>query len=63
MTIGLPRVTLEICADEKDILKAALLNYAKSKEVTVDNFDIVRNLYGKIDPAWSRREAPVPQLS
>ena len=63
MKIGLPTIKLELCADEKDILKEALLNYAKSKSVTVENFDIVRNLYGKIDPAWSRREAPVPQLS
>lgn len=49
-------VTLVLNADEVETLKAAVLAYAKSKEVTIENFDLVRDLYGKIAPAWNRRK-------
>ena len=49
------QITLTVSADEVATLKAAVLNYIRSKEVTLENFDLVRNLYGKIDPAWNRR--------
>ena len=50
-------VTLILNVHEVDTLKAAILAYAKSKEVTTENFDEVRELYGKIAPAWSSRKA------
>jgi hypothetical protein len=50
------QITLIVDADEVTTLKAALLNYSKSKEVTIDNFDLVRELYGKIAPAWNSRK-------
>lgn len=49
-------ITLTVTADEVLTLKSALLAYSKSKDVTLDNFDLVRELYGKIDPAWSNRK-------
>jgi hypothetical protein len=49
-------ITLTLAFDEVDTLKAAILAYAKSKEVTLENFDLVRNLYGKIAPAWNSRK-------
>lgn len=49
------QVTLTVSLDEVETLKAALLAYSKSKAVTLENFDLVRELYGKIGPAWSRR--------
>lgn len=49
------QITLDVSLEEIDTLKAAVLAYAKSKEVTLENFDLVRNLYGKIAPAWSAR--------
>jgi len=48
-------ITLVLNVDEAETLKAALLAYAKSKEVTIENFDLVRDLYGKIATAWNRR--------
>lgn len=50
------QITLPVSMDEIAVLKAALLDYTKGKSVTVENFDLVRNLYGKIDPAWSARK-------
>jgi hypothetical protein len=50
------QITLAVSMDEITVLKSAVLDYAKSKSVTVENFDLVRNLYGKIDPAWSARK-------
>jgi hypothetical protein len=49
-------VTLVLNQEEVITLKSAVLAYAKSKEVTTENFDLVRELYGKIDPAWSARK-------
>lgn len=51
------QITMTVDADEVETLKAAVLAYTKSKDVTVANFDLVRNLYGKIQPAWNARTA------
>jgi hypothetical protein len=50
------QITLEVTVDEIAALKQAILTYAKSKEVTLENFDLIRDLYGKIEPAWNSRK-------
>ena len=49
-------ITLVLNASEVLTLKEAILAYSKSKVVTTDNFDLVRDLYGKITPAWNTRK-------
>jgi hypothetical protein len=48
-------VTMRLNHEEFMTLKAALLAYSKSDAVTLENFDLVRNLYGNLTPAWNAR--------
>jgi hypothetical protein len=50
------QVTMALTADEMHVLKSAMLAYSKGKDVNLENFDLVRDLYGKLNEAWQRRK-------
>lgn len=51
-------ISLSLDSDQFAELKLALMKHIQSKDVTLTNFDSMRELYGRLAQSWSTRTYP-----